>query len=53
MRVCIHGNIGAGKSTFISRFFPDYEKVPEPVDKWEVSAEDLSRVNFPGGPSGP
>lgn len=37
MRVCVEGNIGAGKSTALeafSRLRPDVPVFPEPVDEW-------------------
>ena len=31
--VCVHGNIGAGKSTFIEKQ-KDFVQLPEPVTEW-------------------
>lgn len=31
--VCVHGNIGAGKSTFIEKQ-KDFIQLPEPVTEW-------------------
>lgn len=31
--VCVHGNIGAGKSTFIEKQ-RDFVQLPEPVTEW-------------------
>lgn len=34
MRVCIHGNIGVGKTTIINNQYNGYEKMVEPIEEW-------------------
>lgn len=34
MMICVHGNIGAGKTTFINNFDDSYKRMEEPVDDW-------------------
>lgn len=42
-RICVHGNIGAGKSTFIAEHYnTDFIKLPEPIERWEITEEDIA-----------
>lgn len=34
MRVCVHGNIGVGKTTIILNEYKDFERMVEPIELW-------------------
>lgn len=36
MLACVHGNIGSGKTTFISNNFDKYVKIFEPLEDWDL-----------------
>lgn len=36
MLVCVHGNIGSGKTTYLHNNYNDYIKIEEPLEEWDL-----------------